>query len=175
MEYCARDTGGGLHIPVEGMMGEIENADASRLGEVMVTNLLSRAMPIIRFRTGDIADLAPEICGRGLLILKKMYMKSVCRLYTPDGRVIHALALIYVLRECPQIEKFQVVQESIEKITANIVPRKELKNTVKEKIIRDLQKVLGNRMAINVALSSEIPTTASGKFRYVISKVSGSG
>ena len=181
VEYGARDAGlmanecpeGGLHIPAEGMVVEVERFGPEVRGEIVVTNLYSRAMPIIRYRTGDVGELGsdPCPCGRGLPLLKHIEGRQTDFITTPDGRLIHALAVIYVLRECPQIEKFQVVQESVDKLTATIVPRAELETAVRGRIVRDLQGVLGADMEIELVTSSTIPTAASGKFRYVVSKV----
>lgn len=180
VEYGARDAGlmanecpdGGMHIPAEGMIIEVNRSGSNQAGEIIVTNLHSRAMPIIRYRTGDVGELAsdPCSCGRGLPLLKKVEGRQTDFIMTRDGRVIHALAVIYVLRECPQVEKFQVVQDSMDKLTVTIVPRMELQSTVREQIIHDLQKVLGTTTEISLVTASEILTTASGKFRYVISK-----
>src|SRR5688572_17544478 len=62
VEYGARDAGlialqcpsGGLHIPSEGMLVEIDGAAADGSVEIVITNLYSFAMPIIRYRTGDV-------------------------------------------------------------------------------------------------------------------------
>src|SRR6185437_1041049 len=76
MEYGARDAGllanecpnGGFHIPAEGVLIEIDAPDSTGLGEIVVTNLYSKAMPIIRYRTGDVGRLLGGACscGRGL-------------------------------------------------------------------------------------------------------------
>ena len=181
VEYGARDAGlmanecpnGGLHIPAEGMVVEVERSDADVNGEIVVTNLYSRAMPIIRYRTGDVGELESESCpcGRGLPLLKKVEGRQTDFIVTPDGRTVHALAVIYVLRECSEIEEFQVVQKSIDKLTATVVPRTELQASIREKIVRDLQRVLGDGMKVELVTSSSIPTAPSGKFRYVVSQV----
>ncbi len=181
VEYGARDAGlmanecpqGGLHIPAEGMVVEIDPVDADGRGEIVVTNLDSRAMPIIRYRTGDVGQLAPTpcSCGRGLPVLKTIEGRQTDFIVTPEGRIIHALAVIYILRECPQINSFQIVQESLDKIIATIVPRAELPVAVREKIVQGLQKALGSPISIEIVTAATIPLTASGKHRYVISKV----
>jgi len=107
-------------------------------------------------------------------LLKKIDGRQTDFIMTPDGRVVHALAVIYVLRECPQIEKFQVIQDSIDKLTVTIVPRAELQVAVRERIVHDLQRVLGTEMQIDLVISSVIPSSASGKFRYVVSKIAAS-
>ena len=54
--------GGHMHINMENCIVEVEN------GEIIVTNLLSRSFPIIRYKLGDSVTLAPEgfkcSCGR---------------------------------------------------------------------------------------------------------------
>lgn len=183
-EYGARDAGlmanecpeGGFHVPVEGMVVEIENADATGLGEVVVTNLFTRAMPIIRYRTGDMAQLSHDdcSCGRGLPLLKKVEGRQTDFIVTPDKRVIHALAVIYVLRDCPEIDRFQVVQESLQQLVASVVPRQGLTADSKAKLLSGLHKAVGPGFNIDLVTLPEIPTSASGKFRYVISKVAAS-
>lgn len=183
-EYGARDAGlmalecpqGGFHVPVEGMIVEIVGADSSGMGEVVVTNLFSRAMPIVRYRTGDMAQLSGQSCscGRGLPLLKKVEGRQTDFIVTPDKRVIHALAVIYVLRDCPEIEKFQVVQESLQQLVASVVSRRGLTADQKAKLLSGLHKAVGPGVNIDLVTVPEIPTSASGKFRYVISKVSSS-
>jgi phenylacetate-CoA ligase len=75
-EYGCRDGGlvalecpaGGLHIAAEGMYVEILDPDDEGRGEIVLTNLESKAFPIVRYRTGDLGSLDPSPCncGRGL-------------------------------------------------------------------------------------------------------------
>jgi phenylacetate-CoA ligase len=92
-------------------------------------------------------------------------------LLTRDGRLIHALAVIYILRERPEIEQFQVRQESLTKVVIRIVRRMELQPNIEEQIIRDLKHVLGSGMEVDLLFSSAIDSSPSGKFRYVVSDV----
>ena len=69
----------GLHIfadlfQVEVLDGEGKPAEAGQPGEVVVTGLTGRYMPLIRFRTGDIAVRSGEPCpcGRGLPLLERI-------------------------------------------------------------------------------------------------------
>jgi phenylacetate-CoA ligase len=68
-ECEARD---GLHVADDHFLPEVIDADTGRLlptgseGELVLTSLTKRAMPVIRYRTGDITTLttAPCACGR---------------------------------------------------------------------------------------------------------------
>ena len=66
---CSRGQGG--HLPPELMMVEVLDDDGQRIsddrpGEVVATPLQVTGMPLLRFRTGDIATLYTEPCSCGL-------------------------------------------------------------------------------------------------------------
>ena len=68
--------------------------------------------PFIRYRTGDVAVLAPERCpcGRGLPVLREVQGRTTDFLVSADGGQVHALALIYVLGDIDGIRQFRIVQ-----------------------------------------------------------------
>jgi phenylacetate-CoA ligase len=184
VEYGARDAGlianecpaGGLHIAAEGMLVEILQDNGTREtggGELVVTNLDSFAMPIIRYRTGDLGatEEAPCPCGRGLPRLRNVEGRRTDFLVTPGGKVMHALAVIYILREIPAIREFQVVQERLDRLTIRIVPDGGFAETNREAIASRLTRLFDRETSVNVELVEAIPRAASGKHRYVISKV----
>jgi len=164
---------GGLHIPAEGMVIEIEAPDATGLGEIVATNLYSRAMPIIRYRTGDMGRLVDGICacGRSLPRLESVEGRRTDFLVTPSGRLLHALAIIYPLRESPSIRQFQVVQEAIDKVIIRLVPEPSFTAEERARVTKKAQRVLGAGVTVAVECVSAVAPLASGKHRYVISNV----
>jgi phenylacetate-CoA ligase len=181
VEYGARDAGlmanecpaGGLHIPAEGMVVEIERSGSDVTGEIIVTNLYSRAMPIIRYRTGDVGELGTEPCpcGRGLPLLKKVEGRQTDFLVATDGHILHALAVIYILREMATVKEFQVIQERLDRIVVRVVPEASFSKGDESSIVRKVRHLLGDNVEVVVDLTTEIPRLPSGKFRYVTSHV----
>jgi len=181
MEYGARDAGllanecpnGGFHIPAEGILIEIDAPDSTGLGEIVVTNLYSKAMPIIRYRTGDVGRLLGGACscGRGLPRLESVEGRRTDFLVTPSGRMVHALSVIYPLRESPSVKCFQVIQETIHRIVVRIVPNGALPPNEAQALSQKLQSAVGAGVEITIDCVSQIPVAASGKHRYVISEV----
>jgi phenylacetate-CoA ligase len=179
-EYGARDAGlmanecpqGGSHIPAEGMLIEIDSSAAGGPGEIIATNLFSKAMPIIRYRTGDIGELDhnPCACGRGLPRLKRVQGRQTDFLVTPSGKIVHALAIIYAIREMPAIKEFQVLQDELMHVLIRVVTTPAFSNVDRERLLAKANIALGEGMRISLEIVSEIPRSASGKFRYVISK-----
>jgi phenylacetate-CoA ligase len=180
-EYGSRDGGmaanecpeGGLHIPIEGMHVEILGDRGDGVGEIVLTILDSFAFPIVRYRTGDLGRLAQEPCrcGRALPRLQSIEGRHTDFIVTPDGRCLHALAVIYALRETPNLREFQVIQEAIDHVTVTLVPEVGF-SAGDERLLRaQLAARLGPRMAIDIERATEIERSPSGKFRYVVSKV----
>ena len=104
----------GMHLSAEDIIVEIIDADGTVLppgqaGEIVVTHLATRDFPFIRYRTGDqgILDHATCPCGRGLPLLKEIQGRSTDFVVAHDGTVMHGLALIYILRDLPEIAVVQ--------------------------------------------------------------------
>jgi phenylacetate-CoA ligase len=181
VEYGCRDGGlvalecpdGGLHIAAEGMYVEILDPDAEGRGEIVLTNLESNAFPIIRYRTGDVGSLDPSpcTCGRGLPKLRAVEGRQTDFLVTPDGRVLHALSAIYILREMWAIREFRIVQEAIDHLVLHVVLRQAIGPAEETSLRAQFAAVFGSDMRITIERTTSLRRTASGKFRYVESLV----
>lgn len=184
--YGARDAGfiahecteGSLHICAEDIVVETVDMDGSPVppgnsGEIVITHMATGSFPFIRYRTGDVGVLSETrcTCGRGLPVLEKILGRTTDFVVTPDGTVMHGLALIYVLRDLPEVEQFKIVQEARERIRVLVVPRAEWSESTVTAIQRGLSRRLGGSVAIDVEVVEGIAPEPSGKYRYVVSKV----
>ena len=184
--YGARDAGfvahecpsGGMHIMAEDVIVEITDAagrplPAGRAGEIVVTHLASGEFPFIRYRTGDIGmlDDAACPCGRGLPMLREIQGRSTDFVVAEDGTVMHGLALIYVLRELPGIAQFRITQESRTLTRVELVRGPGFGEDTVRQIQQGLSARLGAGVTIEVSTRPFLYAEASGKFRYVQSKV----
>ena len=184
--YGSRDAGfiahecpqGGMHITAEDIIVEIVNPNGKSLppgesGEIVVTHLATEDFPFIRYRTGDIGILDTNICscGRGLPMLKEIQGRSTDFLTAQDGTIMHGLALVYILRDLPQIYAFKIVQESLDLTNVYIVSENGLSQEIREKIELEFKNRLGKNVKISILEVAEISAEKSGKFRYVVSKV----
>jgi len=184
--YGGRDAGfiahqcpeGGMHITAEDIIVEIIGADGQPVprgtaGEIVVTHLATGDFPFIRYRTGDVGVLDTETCrcGRGLPLLKEIQGRSTDFLVAQDGTVMHGLALIYILRDLPQVKAFKIVQESLEHTRVQVVLETALDAALRERIVAGFRARLGAGVAVEVEQVDAIAPEKSGKFRYVVSKV----
>lgn len=186
--YGGRDAGfiahqcpeGGMHITAEDILVEIVNPEGKVLppgeaGEIVVTHLATRDFPFIRYRTGDraILDTKSCACGRGLPLIREIQGRTTDFVVAHDGTVLHGLALIYILRDLPEVRAFKIIQESRELTRALVVPETSLSPAIKARIVNGFKARLGTGVTIEIDEVSEIPAEKSGKFRYVVSKVAG--
>lgn len=184
--YGGRDAGfiahecpeGGMHITSEDIIVEIIDLQGNVLptgeaGEITVTHLSTSDFPFIRYRTGDVGVLDDKQCkcGRGLPLLKEIQGRSTDFLITQDGAVMHGLALIYILRDLPQIHTFKIIQESINLTRVLVVSDTQLTQTLTNEIRDNFKDRLGEKVEISIEQVTNIAAEKSGKFRYVISNV----
>jgi len=88
-----------------------------------------------------------------------------------DGTVMHGLALIYVLREETGVENFRIVQESLELTRVDLVVNAAWNQAAAARVRQGLRARLGQGVEVRLELHEQLPAEASGKHRYVMSRV----
>ena len=186
-EFGSRDIGFTAHETPEGqvlLMSEsiiLEVLDqqgrpvaGGESGEAVMTALESHAQPFIRYRTGDMVRISGDSCrqGRGLHVIDEVLGRMTDFVVRPDGTIMHALAVIYVLREVPGIAEFKIIQQTVHDLQVLVVPDADWLETGNVRITAGLQKRLGDDVRIDLRLVDSIPPESSGKHRYVVSHVS---
>jgi len=169
----------GLHIMMEHVLVEVINEKGEPCkpgeeGEIVVTSLSNYAMPLIRYKIGDIGimqEYSPCSCGCNYPKLQKVIGRTTDLFLNTKGEKIDGEYFTHLFYFRDWIEKFQFIQEDIDDITVKIVkkanpPQKELKE-IEEKI----KLVMGDRCKINYEFVDDIPKTKTGKFLYTISKI----
>ncbi len=183
VEYGARDAGLMALQSPDGVLLQmsethlIEVLDATgkpvEEGEAVITSLVSAAQPFIRYRTGDVVRRSDRIdpAGRGLAVLDAVVGRQTDFIVAADGRIMHALAVIYVLRAVPGVGQFKLIQHAIDRLEVQVVPDTRWNDAARETVIRGLRARLGAALAVDIRLLDTIAPEASGKHRYVVSHV----
>ncbi len=185
--YGGRDAGfiahecpaGGMHISAEDIIVETVDAEGQPTapgvaGEIVVTHLATTDFPFIRYRTGDVGVLDDSVCacGRGLPLLRELQGRSTDFVRASDGTPMHGLALIYILREIPGLKTFKIVQESLRLTRVLLVTEPGFARDSLATIRNGFQQRLGRDVAIDIEEVADIAAERSGKYRYVVSRVS---
>lgn len=170
--------GGQMLLMSESHVIEVLDADGHEVapgesGEAVITGLTTFAQPFIRYRTGDVLRLATEPAqdGRGLHVIAEVSGRQTDYVVAADGRVMHALALIYVLRAVPGIVQFKCIQHSVQALEVQLVTDAQWNEAAQQAVISGLRARLGSELQVTLRLLEDIPPEQSGKHRYVVSHV----
>lgn len=195
-EYGSRDCGfiaggceaGRLHVAEENVIVEVLDergrpTKPGEVGEIVVTCLESFATPFIRYRVGDLA-LVPEDasdapegrcpCGRAsrqLIEIRGRVTDQIVRRENGRIRRMHALALIYVLREAEGLRQFRIVQNSLQKLEVEVVADDRFTPAVEQSVLDGLRGRMGKDVAVEIIRRDRIAPGASGKHACVVSSV----
>jgi len=170
--------GGQMLLMSESHIAEVLDAHGQPVapgesGEAVITGLTSAAQAFIRYRTGDVLRLSnePAAGGQGLHVIAEVTGRQTDFVVAADGRVMHALAVIYVLRATPGVGEFKCVQHTVEHMEVQIVPTVDWNDAARHAVESGLRARLGEALRVDVRLQDEIAPEASGKHRYVVSHV----
>lgn len=140
-------------------------------GEITGTGFLNDAMPLIRYRTGDMSawdekDSCP--CGR-----KHLRLNGVCgrwhqdMLITKEGAHVFLAALNIHSAEFDHIVRYKLIQEQAGMATMQILPTDEYEKSDGEHIKKLLEEKVSGKIKFNVQLVSDLPVQGNGKYRII--------
>jgi phenylacetate-CoA ligase len=186
--YGGRDSGfiahacpaGSLHITAEDLIVEIVGADGRPQppgvsGAVAITHLYSDGFPFVRYLNGDVAsiDETPCSCGRGLPVMREIQGRSNDILLGEDGSVVKDTAISVALRDMTGVNGFKVIQETLTHCRLLLVCDQSFDRESSEAEIRAaIAARLGGGVRLDIEYVIAIEPEKSGKYRYVVSKVS---
>ncbi len=165
------------HISAEYAFTELidngERIQSEGRGEVVSTNLWNYAVPFIRYNVKDVAVLKNKKCScrRGLPVLEKIEGRDSDILTTPSGKRLIVHYFTGYFEWVDTVTQFQVVQDTIDKITLRLVPNSKFDDEARLKIQNDVREYIGSDVSLEIKIVDDIPLTRSGKRRFVISEV----
>ncbi len=183
VEYGARDAGLMALESPDGVLLQMSETHVIEVlddkgnpveeGEAVITSFVSQAQPFIRYRTGDVIRRSgrSDPGGRGLEVLDTVVGRQTDFVVTADGRIMHALAVIYVLRAIPGVAQFKLIQHAVDRLEVEVVPDSRWNEDASQSVIQGLKARLGPEARIELKLLDAIAPEASGKHRYVVSHV----
>jgi len=176
---CECEVHDGMHINIEHLVIEFIKDDGSPAssgepGNIVVTDLMNRAMPFVRYKVEDVGISRDEICscGRGLPLMGKVAGRVADFLLKNDGTKVAGISIIEnTLTEISGIDQMQIVQETLGLMHLNIVPGAGYSLSTEETLISYFQELFPGEVDIRLHLIKEIKPELSGKFRFSICKV----
>jgi phenylacetate-CoA ligase len=194
--YGSREFGGiacedgdhaGLVVGLPTRIVEILRPDGTEAGpmeegEVVVTSLTNYAMPLIRYRIGDLAlwGDAPSSSRTAWPLLRQVTGRTTDAFVRPDGGIVSPIFFIHLIGVTLHrgwLRKFQLVQEKCDRLVLRLAleapfapDSPDVRDGIRE-ITGKIRVAMGEDCRIEFRFEEEIPAEASGKYRYVVSHV----
>ncbi len=142
------------------------------MGELIVTDLFNKAMPLIRYRTGDMvriakADTDSNTCWRRIVQIGGRVVDMIQR---ADGSWVAGQSMIMSLRTAGIRNKVQVVQESPTQFRIVHLQGETLSEDALSKFKSKVAEIVLGEIEVTLDPVAELPHDKSGKYRYVTSQ-----
>jgi phenylacetate-CoA ligase len=165
----------GLHINETDFVVEVDSRDPyNEPGPLLITYLANRAMPLIRYDTGDLATLhrGECTCGRTTMRLAAVVGRQSDTIRTASGSLIHGEYFTHVLYGSKGVREFQFVQETLRNYRLLVVV--DQRNAEDEACwLHKIREVLGPGSEVTVEYVKDIPALTSGKRKFTLSLLTG--
>ncbi len=162
----------GLHVNADALLVEVEPAPnlPPGMGKVLVTDLLNRSMPLIRYEIGDLASLDATMhcpCGRSLPLIGNIQGRTSDFLRLPSGRMIAGPSLALLAADMRDVRQVQFIQPDPQHVTLKVVAGLGYSVRTEQELRRRMQPYLEDKTSLTIVTSDSIPSEPSGKYRFV--------
>jgi len=165
----------GLHVLTESVFLEsVQEDSTSGLPEVLlVTDLLNTGMPLIRYHSGDFAnlDFSPCPCGITTPRIFNIQGRAFDTIWRPDGSGINGHLIPKLIVKININKRSQIIQEAIDHIIIRFEGNPDDFKEKLDNLIKQFKQEISPDIKYEIQGTEKIERAPSGKYRYVISKV----
>jgi phenylacetate-CoA ligase len=176
---CECERHDGLHVNADGIYLEVIRPDGTpaepgEAGSLVVTDLVNKAMPLLRYQVGDVGALSECRCpcGRGLPLLGRLEGREADYVVTPEGQLVSGISLTdHFATLVPGVAQLQIIQESVSHFRFRIVRDGDFGPASLERLQELVSERFGAAVDHECEYVEQIPQEPSGKYRFCISRV----
>ena len=168
----------GLHINSEWVYVEIVDERGNSLpfgksGKIVITTLDNFVTPLVRYELGDRGTILPHLCSCGVsLPLISFEGRTFEQIELPDHTIIHAFEFSGLFnRFSDKILKYQIIQESIDRISVLIIPKYEFTLADQQMVKNVFENKTKHLMYVTVTVTNQVYSLPSGKTSVFINKL----
>lgn len=144
-------------------------------GEVVVTDLLNRGMPLIRYEIGDRATLSdePARCGDPRPVMQSVDGRTADVVMLPSGRMVPGLVADYrgLVLDPHGLVDVQLVQSEVDVMDVYYVPAREFREESLRVYIDRMDRIFHGELEWRTHPVERIEPGPNGKTRCLISKI----
>jgi len=174
---CGKDSG--LHVNAEHVYVEILRPDGAPAvpgeeGQIVVTDLINKGMPLIRYAIEDMAIWSNRTCecGRQLPLIERIVGRVADFLKHRNGGLVAGVSLVEkTLTAIQGLDQLQIVQTSLARFELNIVATSNFTFSAEQELVGVLRNVFGADIDIVLNRLERIPQERNSKYRFSICQV----
>lgn len=157
------------HIEILSMQENIP-VEEGKIGRIVVTDLFNRAMPMIRYDTGDLGIMGKsERDGRTRYVLKKVEGRKMDAICDTRGEPISSFTITNSMWKYNDLAQYQFIQVAKKEYEFKLNTLGKFRR--EDELVEEFKGYLGSDAAIRVTYVKEIPLLSSGKRKKVLNKV----
>lgn len=163
-------TAGKLHVDEDFAAVEFVKNDAGQYA-IVGTNFTNDAFPLIRYSVGDVVSSIDESCSCGLpgRVVAGVDGRLEDYVITKSGAYLGRLD--HIFKDCVNVAAAQVYQDQPGRMVVRIVKRGSYTADDERLLREEIYKRVGEEVDFSIDYVADIPRTASGKLRMVLSDV----
>lgn len=147
-----------------------EPSEEGEVGRIVVTDLFSYAMPLIRYETGDLGVLGKNCpCGLKGPIIENLQGRAAEVVYNTKGIMVLPIFIEDIMQYYTDIIQYQFIQNDQKSYTLNVVNKKGANFDI-EKVTNFIMHWMGEDAIVKIEFSEDIQMLKSGKRPSVINK-----
>ncbi|MFC2150052.1 hypothetical protein ACFLQV_00965 [Calditrichota bacterium] len=165
----------GLHLNEDLIYYEFLNKDGmpleeGEIGDLVVTRLYDRAMPLIRYNVGDrvIFKYVKSENGETIRKISSINGRDNQTVTLPDGTLLEEFHFGRFIYHYEELQQFRIIQEQPDFFRILLVGEYNYCARIKSTIKEGLDKMLRPMSSFVIERVPEIPIDNSGKFRTLI-------
>ncbi|QOD62073.1 phenylacetate--CoA ligase family protein [Polaribacter haliotis] len=151
---------------------ELLNTDIENIKRIIGTNLHNKAMPLIRYDTGDLAvvDNLGCKCSRNGLVVKNIIGRNDQNITTPQGQKIPTVNFYTMMEDFIEINKWQIIYDD-KTFLLKYILGDDFSDARKEILLSRLVQRIGHTgFLIELKEDIKLDQTEEGKLKIVIKK-----
>ncbi|MEZ4387917.1 MAG: AMP-binding protein [Candidatus Krumholzibacteriia bacterium] len=163
-----------LHVAAEIVDREGQPVPDGERGEILLTRLNAGAMPLIRYRIGDMGRAAAEGRATGpinLPLWSGIDGRVSDIVYTPSGNQLIVEFFFGIFQYAPTITLFQVVQTRLDTLEIKICVAPDFEPAHWQEVADAIHAKGDPDLRLEMQVVGDIPLEISGKRRFVISRI----
>lgn len=167
-----------MHISVDSLVVEVtdngKRLPVGKFGEILITDLLNYAFPLIRYRIHDFGQLSDEICPCGMEypLMKNVVGRTNDIFYDINGnKIVSVMLELDLVVKGPKVGQVQIIQNSVKDILVRFSNDPMPTDLHREFYTSGLKRIIKGVENVSFEIVDKIEPEESGKYRFTINRM----